>query len=222
MSKHRKQSAVRRTAKIALAGLVIGAPIALATTAEAAPNWDTLAQCESGGHWNINTGNGYYGGIQFSAGTWQAYGGTQFAARADLASREQQIIVAGRVLASQGPGAWPSCSATTGWQNGAGASAAPSRAAAATPKKAIKKTAPAAPAPRPATAPHLAATAPHPVTAPVTPKSGADYTVRSGDTLSEIAQQFNVPGGWTAVFNQNRDIISDPDLIYPGQQIDVR
>ena len=211
MSKHRKQSAVRRTAGIALAGLVIGAPIALATPAEAAPNWDALAQCESGGRWNVSTGNGYYGGVQFSAGTWQAYGGTQFAARADLASREQQIAVAGRVLASQGPGAWPGCSRTTGWHNGAGASAAPRKAAVATPKKAVKKA---------AATPRRAAT-PRPVAAPVTQKNGADYTVQPGDTLAEIATKFNVPGGWTAVFNRNRDIVADPDLIYPGQQVDV-
>jgi LysM repeat protein len=215
MSKHRKQSAVRRTAQLALAGLVIGAPIALAAPAEAAPNWDALAQCESGGSWNVNTGNGYYGGVQFSASTWQAYGGTQYAARADLATREQQIAVAGRVLASQGPGAWPSCSRTTGWHNGAGGSATPRKAAVATPKKVTKKAAPAAAAPR-------QAATPRPASAPVAPKNGTDYTVQSGDTLSEIAQQFNVPGGWTAVFNRNRDIISDPNLIYPGQQIDVR
>jgi nucleoid-associated protein YgaU len=215
MPKHRKQSAVRRTATVALAGLVIGAPIALATPAEAAPNWDALAQCESGGRWNVNTGNGYYGGVQFSAGTWQAYGGTQFAARADLASREQQIAVAGRVLAGQGPGAWPSCSRTTGWHNGAGRSTAPQKAAPSTTKKAIKKTAPAAAAPR-------RATAPRPAAPQVAPKNGSDYSVQPGDTLAKIAKQFNVPGGWTVVFNRNRDIISDPDLIYPGQQIDVR
>jgi resuscitation-promoting factor RpfA len=213
MPKHRKQSAVRRTAQIALAGLVIGAPIALATPAEAAPNWDALAQCESGGRWNINTGNGYYGGVQFTASTWRAYGGTQFAARADLASREQQIAVAGRVLAGQGPGAWPACSRSTGWHNGASASTAPRKAT--TTKKAVKKAAPAPAAPR-------RAAAPRPAAAPVTLKNGADYTVKPGDTLSEIARQFNVRGGWTAVFNRNRDVIADPDLIYPGQQIDVR
>lgn len=69
--------------------------------------WDRIAQCESGGNWHINTGNGYYGGLQFSQGTWDAYGGQQFAPRADLASREQQITVANRVKAAQGGyGAW--------------------------------------------------------------------------------------------------------------------
>jgi resuscitation-promoting factor RpfA len=210
MDQSRKQSAARRTAVgAALAGLVIGAPIALATPAQAAPNWDALAQCESGGRWNINTGNGYYGGVQFAAGTWRGYGGTQFAPRADLATREQQIIVAERVLAGQGPGAWPACSRKTGWHNGAGKSAAAPKQTKKSTKKATPKAAPKA-APRPAAA------------APATPKNGADYTVKPGDTLSEIATQFNVPGGWTVVFDRNRDIITDPNLIYPGQQLDVR
>ncbi|MGN6722517.1 MAG: ubiquitin-like domain-containing protein [Marmoricola sp.] len=69
--------------------------------------WDRIAQCESGGNWHINTGNGYYGGLQFSLSTWDAYGGQQFAARPDLASRDQQITVANRVKAAQGGyGAW--------------------------------------------------------------------------------------------------------------------
>jgi hypothetical protein len=67
--------------------------------------------CESGGNWSINTGNGYYGGLQFSAGTWAGFGGTEYAPRADLASKSQQIAIAERVLAVQGPGAWPTCGA---------------------------------------------------------------------------------------------------------------
>lgn len=76
--------------------------------------WDALAQCESGGNWSINTGNGYQGGLQFHSQTWNAYGGQQYASRADLATREQQIAVAEKVLASQGWGAWPACSAKLG------------------------------------------------------------------------------------------------------------
>ncbi|WP_170977668.1 transglycosylase family protein, partial [Blastococcus sp. CCUG 61487] len=72
-------------------------------------NWDAVARCESGGNWSINTGNGYYGGLQFSARTWTGFGGGEFAPRADLATREQQIAVAERVLAVQGRGAWPTC-----------------------------------------------------------------------------------------------------------------
>jgi hypothetical protein len=75
----------------------------------AAHDWDAVAQCESGGNWTINTGNGYFGGLQFSQSTWEAYGGAAYAARADLGTRSQQIAVAEKVLAGQGPGAWPTC-----------------------------------------------------------------------------------------------------------------
>jgi hypothetical protein len=76
--------------------------------------WDRLALCESGGNWHINTGNGFYGGLQFLPATWQGFGGGAFAPRADLATREQQIIVAERVLRVQGWGAWPACSRKLG------------------------------------------------------------------------------------------------------------
>lgn len=74
-------------------------------------NWDAIAQCESGGNWAINTGNGFYGGLQFQQSTWQEFGGLAYALRADLATREQQITVAENVLAVQGIGAWPVCGA---------------------------------------------------------------------------------------------------------------
>lgn len=76
--------------------------------------WDELAQCESSGNWHINTGNGFYGGLQFWQPTWTDFGGAAFASRADLASREQQIVVAERVRAVQGWGAWPACSRKLG------------------------------------------------------------------------------------------------------------
>ena len=81
-----------------------------APASAAAPNdWDAVAQCESSGNWAINTGNGYYGGLQFSQSTWAAFGGTEYASRADLATKAQQIAVAERTLDVQGPGAWPTC-----------------------------------------------------------------------------------------------------------------
>lgn len=76
--------------------------------------WDALAQCEATGNWGINTGNGFYGGLQFTQSTWEAYGGGAYASRADLASREAQIAVAQRVQAGQGWGAWPACSSRLG------------------------------------------------------------------------------------------------------------
>ena len=77
--------------------------------APSAHDWDAVAMCESGGNWSINTGNGYYGGLQFSQQTWAGFGGATYAPRADLATRSEQIAVAERVLAVQGPGAWPTC-----------------------------------------------------------------------------------------------------------------
>jgi resuscitation-promoting factor RpfA len=99
-------------AKIAFTGAVLGGGgIALAGHASAATDseWDQVAGCESGGNWAINTGNGYHGGLQFTQGTWAAHGGSEFAPSANLATREQQIAVAERVLATQGRGAWPVC-----------------------------------------------------------------------------------------------------------------
>lgn len=120
--RHRKPSTTgRAVAKVAVTGAIVGtAGTMFAGTANAAPDsdWDRLAQCEAGGNWAINTGNGYQGGLQFSPSTWTAHGGGQFAATANQATREQQIIVAERVLASQGWGAWPSCSSRLGLTSG--------------------------------------------------------------------------------------------------------
>lgn len=116
MARHARKSA-HPVKKFAVSTVAFGAAATvLAPQASAAPDsdWDRLAQCESGGNWAINTGNGYYGGLQFSQSTWQAHGGSEFAATADKATREQQIVVAERVLASQGWGAWPACSAKLG------------------------------------------------------------------------------------------------------------
>ncbi len=74
-------------------------------------NWSAIAACESGGNWSADTGNGFYGGLQFTEGTWLGYGGGQYASSANLASAADQIAVAERVLAGQGIGAWPVCGA---------------------------------------------------------------------------------------------------------------
>ncbi len=104
----------RSLLRLAVTGAVaVGISLGVAGTANAAPDsaWDKLAQCESGGNWKINTGNGYYGGLQFSQRTWRAFGGTGMAHQA---SKAQQIAVAERVLAGQGWKAWPSCSKKLG------------------------------------------------------------------------------------------------------------
>lgn len=92
-----------------VAAIGTGLSIHTIATAHAEPNWDAIAACESGGNWHINTGNGYFGGAQILEATWLSHGGAQFAPRPDLATKDQQIIVAERILATQGPGAWPVC-----------------------------------------------------------------------------------------------------------------
>ncbi|MBJ7341052.1 transglycosylase family protein [Mycolicibacterium sp.] len=111
--RHRKTtSSAKNVAKIAFTGAVLGSgSLALAGHAGAATDgeWDRVAGCESGGNWAINTGNGYQGGLQFSPGTWAGHGGGEYAPAAHLATKDEQIAVAERVLATQGRGAWPVC-----------------------------------------------------------------------------------------------------------------
>jgi hypothetical protein len=111
--RHRKPTASAvNVAKIAFTGAVIGSgSLALAGQAGAATDgeWDQVARCESGNNWAINTGNGYQGGLQFSQGTWASHGGAQYAPAAHMATKDEQIAVAERVLATQGKGAWPVC-----------------------------------------------------------------------------------------------------------------
>jgi resuscitation-promoting factor RpfA len=111
--RHRKPTASAvNVAKIAFTGAVIGSgSLALAGQAGAATDgeWDQVAKCESGNNWAINTGNGYQGGLQFSSGTWSSHGGGQYAPAAHMATKDEQIAVAERVLATQGKGAWPVC-----------------------------------------------------------------------------------------------------------------
>ena len=96
---------------LALAALAVGSGTA---AADNGVNWDAIAKCESGGNWAINTGNGFTGGLQFLRSTWLGVGGAQYAPDAYLATREQQIDMATRVLASQGWGAWPGCASLLG------------------------------------------------------------------------------------------------------------
>ena len=111
--RHRKPTTSSiSVAKIAFTGAVLGGgSIAMAGQAAAATDgeWDQVARCESGGNWGINTGNGYFGGVQFTASTWASHGGGEYAPSAQLATKDQQIAVAERVLATQGRGAWPVC-----------------------------------------------------------------------------------------------------------------
>ncbi len=133
----------RRIAGVAVAGATAAVgTVATANSASAATSgsvWDAVAQCESGGNWSINTGNGFYGGLQFTAQTWQGFGGGKYASTANLATKAQQIEIAQKVLQVQGPGAWPVCSQKAGLTtaNGmTGGSAAPAPAPAPAPAEA--------------------------------------------------------------------------------------
>jgi hypothetical protein len=199
-------------AKVAIAGALIGAPMAIAAvpaSAASGVNWDAIAQCESGGNWSINTGNGFYGGLQFTMGTWHANGG---AGSPQGASREQQIAVAERVLSTQGIGAWPVCGRRAG------------STAAFTPHSASTQSAPKKATSRKAAGTTRANTTDTDAVATSTPQSspGGDYTVASGDTLSGIAQRLNMAGGWAALWDKNKNVVSNPDLIFPGQALTTK
>ena len=202
-------------AAVSIAGVALSATSAnAAVPGSAATNvWDSLAQCESSGNWAINTGNGYAGGLQFSPSTWAAYGGNGSAANA---SREQQIAVAERVQAGQGWGAWPACSAKLGLRGGAVAPQSASVARAPAAAKAPAAKAPAAKAPAQKAAPKAAA-APAARHAAAVALSGKTYTVKSGDSLSKIAAQLGVAGGWQQLADANTATISNPNLVFPGQ-----
>ena len=191
-------------AAVSVAGLALSATAANATTGTS--TWDSLAQCESGGNWATNTGNGYTGGLQFSDSTWAAYGGTGSAANA---SRDQQIAVAEKVQASQGWGAWPSCAAQLGLSGGATA-VAPQSAPVQIPQAPATEVpvtqAPAVSAPQHA--------------APV-PLSGETYTVEPGDTLSIVAEKLGVEGGWERLADANLDTIANPNLVFAGQVLQL-
>ena len=117
----RLQSPFRRTGRRSVP-LASAAALALGTLAigtggvhaASVSTWEKVAQCESGGNWAINTGNGFYGGLQFSLSTWKAYGGAQYAAYPNQATEKQQILVGQKVLAGQGQGAWPTCGPSAG------------------------------------------------------------------------------------------------------------
>ncbi|MGP4032917.1 LysM peptidoglycan-binding domain-containing protein [Pseudarthrobacter sp. 1C304] len=227
MKKFTYSTAARRGATLAavtMAGVALSASAANAAVPSTTSStvWDSLAQCESSGNWGINNGNGYAGGLQFSPSTWAAYGGTGSAANA---SREQQIAVAERVQAGQGWGAWPACAAKLGLSGGAVAPQSAPQAQAPAPAKAtakapVRSVAPKAAAPAPAAKAVAPAKAAPRHAAPVA-LSGESYTVQSGDTLSKVAEKLNIAGGWQLLADANASTVSDPDLVFPGQVLQL-
>ncbi|MGW0630631.1 transglycosylase family protein [Streptomyces sp. NPDC002758] len=216
--KHRRPSKGTRAIALAgVAGAAVAVPLMAAGNASAATasEWDAVAQCEAGGNWSINTGNGYYGGLQFSASTWAAYGGTQYAATADKASKAQQIQTAEKVLAAQGKGAWPVCGtglSSTPYNGGSTSSAPKTTTTRATEQQAASRSADRPAASKTVTTP----------TGKKVKKGDGEYKVVKGDTLSSIAEKHKVKGGWKKLFDLNKDIVKDANLIYPGQQLHLK
>jgi resuscitation-promoting factor RpfA len=209
----------RRAATVAAtAGVAAVAPLLASAPAHAdSVNWDAIAQCESGNNWSISTGNGYYGGLQFSQGTWNAYGGGQYASTANRASRSQQIAVAEKVLAGQGIGAWPVCGKRAGSSasytnrntegNSQRSTRSESRSQSGTTYKKYY--------------PKKQRTHRSDATVRTSTAGTGSYVVKSGDTLSKIAAAHGVNGGWRAIWAANRGSIADPDLIFIGQRISL-
>ncbi|WP_406401824.1 transglycosylase family protein [Streptomyces sp. NBC_00879] len=286
LSGHGRHRRPRQAPAIVVAAGVTGSAIAIpllgagSASAADASTWDRVAECESGGMWSADLGNGYYGGLQMSQETWQAFGGADYAPTADLASRSQQIAVAEKVLDAQGPAAWAGCAAIAGLQNdGAaagvdpGTAPSPSQSTAPAPTASAKPTLkPAEPSDEPSTAPPADATG----SATAAPDAAAgdgkhrgeaapeetepdnadsdretgrhasrgdgsarteadksdkvdsadaapgEYTVLPGDSLSAIVDKEKLSGGWTALYEKNRETVGDnPDLILPGQSLEL-
>ncbi|MGW0789060.1 transglycosylase family protein [Streptomyces sp. NPDC002911] len=289
-------------------GSAIAIPLLGAGSAQAADTstWDRVAECESGGMWSADLGNGYYGGLQFSQDDWSDYGGTDYAPRADLASRSQQIAVAEKVLDDKGPQAWSSCAVISGLvvdgtlpgvdpgneptaepsdtatpsetpsseasdpadaDDEANSSADSEKSDGSDPTGEADRNAPddtadqddeagtspsATPVPEASEASgaskgdgaeggkHRGTPAPE-ASAGSGPDDGRDagrhasrgdsearqgaegaYTVREGDNLWTIADAQELSGGWSALYEANKDELgSDPDLILPGQSLDL-
>jgi hypothetical protein len=233
-----KQTAKRVTTAVAVSGVAVAVPVmGLAAPAEAASlkTWERLAKCESGGDWHINTGNGFYGGLQFTKSTWRAFGGTKYASRADLATKMQQIAIAEKTLDGQGWGAWPACSRKLGLgrSDKGGDPGAPE-----TPEK--KKTKKKSDngdsskererereksSERTSRSKERKATSSNERKVSVSPANrkavaGANYVVKAGDTLSKIAKANNVSGGWQQLAKSNKSLVgANPDLIFPGEKL---
>jgi resuscitation-promoting factor RpfA len=195
---------------LAAVALALGiASVGSAPASAASTVWDRVARCESGGNWKINTGNGYYGGLQFSNRTWKGFGGGKYASRANRASKAEQIAIARRVLASQGPGAWPVCSRKAGLtkSNGkASKTAKPSTNPGAS-KATVKKA-----TPKKATTKK----------APASVSSAKTVRVKSGDTISKIAKRYHVKGGWKGLWKMNKKTVKNPNRIKVGQRLRVK
>jgi murein DD-endopeptidase MepM/ murein hydrolase activator NlpD len=206
-------------------GAAIALPLVAATGAHAATQstWDAVAQCESSGNWHINTGNGFYGGLQFTQSTWAGFGGTAYAARADLATEAQQIAIAEKVLAVQGPGAWPVCGPKAGLtRDSANTSSAPAASSSSSSSSTASSSTVSGTSGSTVTGHSTPAKSKSHSASSASTVSGHTYRVVSGDTLSTIATGHHVSGGWHKLYTDNKKVIGgNPDLIYPGQVLSL-
>ncbi len=242
-----KNKSIRRgaatVAAIALAGGAMAMSVAPASAANTS-TWDALAQCESGGNWGINTGNGFKGGLQFTNSTWKAFGGSGSAANA---SKSEQIRVAERVKAGQGWGAWPACSSKLGLSGGKGSVAksykpVPKTTKSATPQK-TKSSSYKSSSYKPSTYKSNSAktyktksvpaksytSSGKRAAAPVTKAptinvnvkdSGKNYTVKSGDTMFKIAQAQGL-SSWQSLYSLNQNVVPNANVIFVGQTLSL-
>ncbi|MFF2375467.1 transglycosylase family protein [Streptomyces xiamenensis] len=211
--RYKPSTVSRASLTVTAGGAGLALPLISAATAEAASveTWDQVAECESSGQWDIDTGNGYFGGLQFKQSTWEAFGGTAYAARADQATKDQQIAVAEKVLDGQGPGAWPTCSERAGLTRGGDAPRiSPDGGAGEQVAERAEERA------EPAPQVHTQAAG------QVRTETADPYEVVRGDTLSAIARSHEVTGGWQSLYDLNREVIGgNPDLIHPGQRLSL-
>ena len=213
-----------RVAGVGVAGAAtIAAGVATANEAKAANSiWDAVAQCETGQNWATNSVPGYSGGLGFANQYWAAFGGTQFSQLPYQATREQQIVVAQRILAANGPTAWPVCGPRAGLTKANGGAASSAAAAPTTTSRSTTRTAPSTTTTKKATTTTKAATPKAAKPANSAPAvSGKTVTVKLGDTLSELAQQLGVKGGWQALYQANTAKVKNPNLIFVGQVLSI-
>ena len=221
----------RAVATAAIAGAAIAVPVMMAGTASAdSVNWTAIANCESSGNWGDATGNGFYGGLQFTESTWLAYGGGSYAQYPNEASEADQIAVAENVLAGQGIGAWPVCGAdggsgTTYTGTNTSGSSAPSSSSSdsssssssdsSSSSSSSSNSSNSGNSDNNSTSSNSSNSTSS--TPPSTSSASGSYTVQSGDTLSTIAVKEGV-SDWHTLYTDNESVIgSNPNLIFPGQ-----
>ena len=223
----------RAIATAAIAGAAIAVPVVMAGTASAdSVNWSAIANCESSGDWAANTGNGFYGGLQFTESTWLAYGGGSYAQYPYDASEADQITVAEAVLAGQGIGAWPVCGAYAGsgtsysGTNTTGSSSSDNSSSSSSDNSSSSSSDNSSSSSSSSdnsssSSSSSSDTSSASTSSSSTSSASGTYTVQSGDTLSAIAAKEGV-SDWHTLYTDNESTIgSNPNLIFPGQVLNL-